>query len=219
VTGISWGGYLSCIVAGVDPRFRFAVPVYGCGFLDEGSCWVPTFQQLGKEKATTWLENWDPSRYLANARMPMLWITGEVDFAYPLACVQKSYRLAKGDRYLSIKPGMRHSHPDGEVPAEIGAFANQIVKAGQPLARCTGQGLEGTRAWATFETKVPLAKAMLISTKDTGPWQKRTWKVQDASVDLATGRVTAEVPGDVSAFYLAVIDARGLMASSEHIVR
>ena len=35
VTGISWGGYLTCIVSGVDPRFRFAVPVYGCGFLGD----------------------------------------------------------------------------------------------------------------------------------------------------------------------------------------
>src|SRR5437588_585808 len=31
VTGISWGGYLTCIVAGIDPRFKAAVPVYGCG--------------------------------------------------------------------------------------------------------------------------------------------------------------------------------------------
>ena len=32
VTGISWGGYLTCIVAGLDSRFKAAVPVYGCGF-------------------------------------------------------------------------------------------------------------------------------------------------------------------------------------------
>ncbi|MBP8802325.1 MAG: acetylxylan esterase, partial [Kiritimatiellae bacterium] len=29
VTGISWGGYLTCIAAAVDDRFAFAVPVYG----------------------------------------------------------------------------------------------------------------------------------------------------------------------------------------------
>jgi dienelactone hydrolase len=40
VTGISWGGYLTCIVAGVDDRFRAAVPVYGCGFLHENSVWL-----------------------------------------------------------------------------------------------------------------------------------------------------------------------------------
>ena len=33
VTGISWGGYLTCVVAGVDSRFKLAAPVDGCGFL------------------------------------------------------------------------------------------------------------------------------------------------------------------------------------------
>jgi cephalosporin-C deacetylase-like acetyl esterase len=43
VTGISWGGYLTCIAAGVDPRFKFAAPVYGCGFLGENSAWLDAF--------------------------------------------------------------------------------------------------------------------------------------------------------------------------------
>ena len=40
LTGISWGGYLTCIVAGLDNRFQAAVPVYGCGFLHENSVWL-----------------------------------------------------------------------------------------------------------------------------------------------------------------------------------
>lgn len=40
VTGISWGGYLTCIVAGLDNRFKAAAPVYGCGFLHENSIWL-----------------------------------------------------------------------------------------------------------------------------------------------------------------------------------
>ena len=47
VTGISWGGYLVCIVAGVDHRFKFAAPVYGCGFLGENSVWLDEFQKMG----------------------------------------------------------------------------------------------------------------------------------------------------------------------------
>jgi hypothetical protein len=60
LTGISWGGYLTCVVrhatahpartrvhcqlvraqvSGVDERYRFAAPVYGCGFLHENSVW------------------------------------------------------------------------------------------------------------------------------------------------------------------------------------
>jgi len=33
VTGISCGGYTTCLVASLDDRFKAAVPVYGCGFL------------------------------------------------------------------------------------------------------------------------------------------------------------------------------------------
>ena len=39
ITGISWGGYLTCIVAGLDDRLKVAVPVYGCGFLGDDSVW------------------------------------------------------------------------------------------------------------------------------------------------------------------------------------
>src|SRR4051794_17303125 len=100
VTGISWGGYLTNIVSGVDPRFRFAAPVYGCGFLGEDSAWLKNFDTMGKEKARKWLSLWDPSEYLPNSKIPMLWVTGTNDFAYPFPSLQKSYRLPKGPRTL-----------------------------------------------------------------------------------------------------------------------
>src|SRR5262249_21875508 len=92
ITGISWGGYLTCIVSGLDHRFKFAAPVYGCGFLGENSAWVPEFKRLGS-KGDRWLAMWDPSHYLKNTKIPMLWVTGTNDFAYPLDSLQKSYRL------------------------------------------------------------------------------------------------------------------------------
>src|ERR1043165_853037 len=51
VTGISWGGYLTCIVSGVDPRFKFAVPVYGCGFLGDNSVWLPDFEEIDRKSS------------------------------------------------------------------------------------------------------------------------------------------------------------------------
>src|SRR5262245_8514623 len=95
VTGISWGGYMTSIVSGVDSRFKFAVPVYGCGFLGENSAWLPSFEKLGKEKSALWLKQWDPSVYLGEAKMPILWVNGTNDFAYPMDSWQKSYRLPK----------------------------------------------------------------------------------------------------------------------------
>jgi dienelactone hydrolase len=90
ITGISWGGYLTAISASLDQRFRFAAPVYGCGFLGEDSYWVPEFKKMGEAKARKWLDLWDPSVYLSRANMPILWVDGTNDQFYPLDSLQKS---------------------------------------------------------------------------------------------------------------------------------
>lgn len=60
VTGISWGGYLTSLLAGVDQRFKFAVPVYGCGFTNEHG-FAHNVEALGPEDAARWMRWWDPS--------------------------------------------------------------------------------------------------------------------------------------------------------------
>lgn len=75
LTGISWGGYLTCMVPAVDARFKFAVPVYGCGFIDE-CVWKPNLAKLPKEQAERWLQLWDPRYWLPNVTMPTLWVDG-----------------------------------------------------------------------------------------------------------------------------------------------
>ena len=112
VTGISWGGYLCSMVAGVDDRFRFAVPVYGCGFTTDHA-FAKSVTGLGEQQAARWMRWWDPSAYLADAKMPMLWVTGSNDFAYTFNALQKSYRLPKSPRTLCIRLRMPHGHQSG----------------------------------------------------------------------------------------------------------
>ena len=251
VTGISWGGYLTCILSGVDHRFRFAVPVYGCGFLGDNSAWLARFEQMGPEKAARWLGWWDPSVYLKSlsqdrrglahfaesaeqnvpvpfsasgfgiggkhARMPMLWVTGTNDFAYPMDSLQKSYRLPAGPRTLCLRVRMPHGHgAAGENPAEIHAFADSILKSGEPLARVTAQGRDGERVWAEFEAKSPIQRAELNYTCDTGKWQDRKWETAAAELDPAHPKVTARLPAAAKVYYLNLIDARDLVVSTEH---
>src|SRR6185503_15401841 len=85
ITGISWGGYLTCIVAGLDHRLKVAVPVYGCGFLGENGYWKNTsLPKLRPETRDLWLQEFDPSQYLGDVRCPILFLNGSNDFAYPL---------------------------------------------------------------------------------------------------------------------------------------
>ncbi len=217
VTGISWGGYLTSLVSGVDSRFRFAVPVYGCGFLGDNSAWLPRFQKMGPEKSARWLACWDPSVYLRKTKMPMLWVTGTNDFAYPLDSLQKSYRLTHGPRTLAIRVRMPHGHGGaGENPAEILAFAESILRGGVPLAKLTSQGHDKDRAWAAYESKCPIQRAELVFTCETGKWQQRKWETTPADLDRAHSRVTARLPQGVKVYLFNLIDERGLLVSSEH---
>jgi hypothetical protein len=140
VTGISWGGYLTCIVAGVDRRFRLAVPVYGCGFYRD-TIFQNELNKITPADAERWLSWWDPSVYLSAAEMPMLWVTGSNDFAYTLNALQSSYRLPKGLRTLCIRLRMPHAHGGaGENPEEIRVFADHLLGKGPPLARIRATG-------------------------------------------------------------------------------
>ncbi len=220
VTGISWGGYLTCVVAGVDSRFKCAAPVYGCGFLGENSVWLPQFEKLGPDKAALWLNQWDPSSYLSRAKMPLLWVNGTNDFAYPMDSWQKSYRLPESPRTLCLRVRMPHGHgPAGENPEEIHVFANSILKQDKPLAAITEQGQSAEEAWAKFQSGVPITSAELAWTRDVGKWQDRKWEQLPATVDSKAGRVSATIPAEARAFYLNLFDDRKCAVSTQHVER
>ncbi|XHR26681.1 MAG: alpha/beta hydrolase family protein [Chthoniobacteraceae bacterium] len=221
ITGISWGGVVVSNVAGVDARLKFAVPVYGCGFLtqnvDDGSRFIAAKQSWAEvgEKVSEWSRLWDPSQFLPHARLPMLWVSGVNDFAFTPRARQLSYQAAPGPHFLSLRVVMKHGHGGpGESPEEIRAFADSIVKQTPPLARMTEQGHEGNRAWAEFAADVPLRSAELIFTRDTNRWQDRKWESQPGA--LTGKRVNATLPADATVYFFNVTDERGLVISSEH---
>jgi dienelactone hydrolase len=217
LTGISWGGYLTCIIAGVDHRFRFAVPVYGCGFTRD-TVFAREVAALGPERGARWMRWWDPSVYLADAPMPILWVTGSNDFAYTLDALQASYSLPKGLRTLCIRLRMPHGHgPAGEAPKEIQVFADSFLKHGEPLARVTGQGRRGSQVWATFKSKRPIVKAELNYTRETGRWQDRRWEALPAQ-QPGSGRVSAVLPEGTKVYYLNLVDDRDCVVSTEHVI-
>jgi dienelactone hydrolase len=218
LTGISWGGYLTCIIAGVDDRVKVAVPVYGCGFLDENSYWIePNFHKMGAAKTKQWADLFDPSRYLPGVSCPILFVNGTNDFAYPLDSYQKSYRLVTQtpvDLCVTVK--MPHGHSEGWNPKEIGLFVDSILKSGKPLARLENPRLESDRISTRVTNARPIRSAKLHTTTDTGPWQTRDWKTTEAKVDGET--IAAELPkGRPIVAFFTVEDDRGATTSSPHL--
>jgi dienelactone hydrolase len=217
ITGISWGGYLTCIVTGIDDRLKVSAPVYGCGFLNENShaSWMDALAKMSPEQRARWIGMFDPSRYLAGVRCPILFINGTNDFAYPLDSYQKSYRLVPGRVDLRIEVNMPHGHVEGWRLAEIGLFVDSVLKGGDPLPKLGPMTAADGRVSSEFVAKQPVVKGQLHYTSDIGPWQKRKWVSTDAKIVGAS--VQAELPKQRPlTYYLSVTDRRGAMVSTQH---
>lgn len=215
VTGISWGGYLTCIVAGIDDRLKVAVPVYGCGFLHENSFWLePRFAKMTPELRDRWVKHFDPSQYLAGVSCPILFLNGSNDFAYPMDSYKKCYQLVAGPlRKVSVKIKLPHGHI--WTFGEVDQFVDSHLKGGQPLATLDAMRLSGERVTTKVTAPVPVTKAEFHFTTDSGPWQKRNW--QTVPAELKDGVVTAPLPaGRPLVCYLSVTDSRGVAVSTQH---
>jgi dienelactone hydrolase len=214
LTGISWGGYLTEIVASVDTRFRFGAPVYGCGFLGEDSGWVPDFKKMKPEDAQKWLALWDPSVYLGRITMPLLWVDSTNDPVFFMDSLRKSYLLPKGPRTLSMHVRMEHSYAPAEPPEEIHAFADFFLKSGPALVSVGEVKRRGDKVTMKYQAETPVSKAVLNYTLDSTEWSKRLWAEAPAELDTARHIVKATLPVGVTAFYIDVIDGRNLIVSS-----
>ncbi len=216
ITGISWGGYLTCIVAGIDDRLKAAVPVYGCGFLGDNSFWKDkSLAAMTPEARDRWLRGFDPSGYLGGVNCPILFLNGSNDFTYPLDSYQKSYRLVRENlRQVCIVVGLPHGHI--WTFGEVDQFVDSVLRHGTPLPRLHGITIHGDTASATVTSHTPLRDATLHFTTDLGEWQKRRWQSERAT--LKSGAVTAHLPKQRPLVcYLSITDERGLRVSTEHI--
>ncbi|MBI3850186.1 MAG: alpha/beta fold hydrolase [Verrucomicrobia bacterium] len=214
ITGISWGGYLTSIVAGLDDRLKVAVPVYGCGFLDENSAWLDRFAQMSEAQKRRWVDNFDPSRYLSGVRCPILFLNGSNDFAYPLDSYQKSYREVNGPMTLSVRVRLPHGHI--WTFNEVDYFVDSVLKDGESLPQLKPMKIADGMVRTSFVSKVPVVKAELNYTTDVGEWQKRLWK--SVAADMADGKVRAKLPSERPLVcYLAVTDQRDVTVSTPHL--
>ena len=216
VTGISWGGYLTCIVAGVDDRFAVAVPVYGCGFLHQDSAWKQSrFDKMTPEQSTRWVNAFDPSQHVNSSKCPILFLNGTNDFAYPMGSYLQTFGLVTSPKTLSMRLRLPHGHI--WTFGEVDAFVDSVLKGGKPLPKMGDLNWEKPTASTTVSSATPLREAKLFFAKAEGSWQKRDWK--SAPATIKDGRITAILPTDRPiAFFLGVVDDRGLEVTTTHKV-
>jgi dienelactone hydrolase len=227
VTGISWGGYTTCLVASLDDRFKAAVPVYGCGFLHEGeSVQKPSIDKLGDRKAL-WVKEYDPGSLLPRCRVPIFFVNGTNDIHYVLDSYMKSYHAVLGEKQIRIQVNMPHGHPPGWAPQEIGLFIDSKCRAGKSLPVLGKPVMEANfiKVMCTSSPPTTLKKAELHYTTDGGLRSKRNWITVPAMIsepELTVGglmvqsnEITApKPPAEANTWFLSITDERDAMVST-----
>lgn len=214
VTGISWGGFLTCIVAGLDNRFAAAVPVYGCGFLYENKAWAGIFSPMTPVQRDRWVTLFDASRYVGSASMPVFFLNGTNDFAFFLDIHQKTCQLVNSPRNIRLSVEMKHGHVEGWEPIEIDRFMDQYLRGGPPLPVIELPSRSGSLVAAPVSKDTPISTASRVYTTGKGPLNSCTWETTPA--EIANGLITAKTtPEGTTMWFFIVKDTMGAMVSSE----
>lgn len=200
--GISWGGIIASTVIGIDDRFAFAIPTYGCGNMSQAA------NQYGRALGNNALykEVWDPILRLKKVETPTLWLSWPGDQHFPLDKQASCYRTVSGPYMVCLIPDMRHGHQAGMNPPDSYAFADGVVKEGKPWARQISSETENGQFTVIFESSRPLDEAILISTTDTGITGNRKWFESPAKLKRKADQwvVTATQPEGTTACFMNV---------------
>jgi dienelactone hydrolase len=195
LTGISWGGTIVSAVAGVDARFAFVVPVYGCGFIHK--------HNMTPEQYSQYLAKWDPSAHLPFAKMPMLWVNGVADPVFHMDVFAKSAKIAGGPSSMCLRPFLAHGHGNGwEDAPEIVTFADSIVKGGPPLPKLERPEINPATGMVHTKYKGEFTEAWIYCTTSGGPWKDRKWNFIQCNLAKAELISQARLPQGTTAYFV-----------------
>ena len=199
ITGVSWGGYITNIVAGLDNRFAAFAPMYGSGFLYQDSCWATNEKKFGgTEHRAEWIKLYDPSSYLPNATKPMLYISGIDDAFFSTVSRAKSAALVKGEVYYSQRSELPHGHC-WTLTHEIPAFFRQVLYGKNSYVKLNGAAVqEGISTLQVGEQAYDEVNFVYtVSTEE----DSHKWKWEKVNLALQKGGYSYKIPDGTTAYF------------------
>ncbi|MCM8534307.1 MAG: prolyl oligopeptidase family serine peptidase [Lentisphaeraceae bacterium] len=213
IIGVSWGGNLTSTTMGVDNRYKFAIPAYGCGFLIGSSGHQGRVIKKGKHWDTV-AKYYDGSAYFKNVKIPTLWVNGTNDYHFALPATQKSSQAVNSPATLRYQVKMKHGHGPVWFTKECYAFADSVIKNKKTFLKVSKPKLNNSSL--SVSTTGTAHKATLVYTLDKNPvWPDKTW--QESPAKINGKNITSTVSSDAVAAFFNITDENGMMISSEFV--
>ena len=214
INGISWGGILTNVITGIDDRFKFSVPVYGCGYLYESPKYSVDMAINDQAELDFYYANWEPSLYIPLQDLPVFYVNGTNDKQFALNIATPSYNLIPSEKYLRVELNMKHSTTAGYAPQEIYHFADYITQAGSSPLTVTIDSVTGSDIVASHEGSIQ--SATLYYTTDPADWSQDgySWQAVEIALTANSNVLNTTVPDDAQYFFINVTSTDDYMYSS-----
>jgi len=214
INGISWGGILTNVITGIDQRFKFSIPVYGCGYLYDSPKYSQDMQANSEAEVQFYLKNWEPSLYIPLQKSPVFYVNGSNDKQFAMNIATRTFNSIPTEKYLRIEPQMRHSTKAGYAPKEIYDFADYITQNSPAPVAVSIDNLLGDRVIASYQGNIE--SAVLYYRIDTITWVHTDYEWQESSTQLVKGKaqITAKLPKAAACFFINVRTNDGSLFSS-----
>lgn len=213
--GTSWGGNLTSTVIGLDGRLKWAVPVYGGGYLSDSDGSQGTALQADPDKLAFVDANFDGRSYFSRVTIPTLWINGTNDSNFAMTVTKQSSEALSYPATLRYSLRLKHNNTYVTNLEEIAAFADTVIYGADPMPEVATPTISGSTAQVSYTSSVGLSSAQLLYTTDDGTWYDRYWSATDATI--SGNNITANIPAGATTIYFTATDSRGLMVSSEYL--
>ena len=225
VTGKSWGGYSATFVAGLlGDQVRAAYSVWGSGFYDRGSFWLPSLERLSADARDTWLAWLDAGRRAPGIAAPFF-IEGATNDTYfwPPA-VDATLAAVPGAKNRVWWPNLHHAIPADAAPTRQLFFDHHLKGLGLPFGSVEiakterrPDGALRVLARVSLPAGVKLASVEIWHSDPALPWKKRDWRAI-AAAPAGEGLHAALLPAEIVSrgvdFYAHLTDSRRVSVSS-----
>lgn len=210
ITGVSYGGFLTCLAAGYDDRFVFAAPVYGCIANMRGTGELGNYMRRNEGS-----EIWDGLGPLETTRAVVLMVNGNLDTHFSLESTTLCAKAAKQSA-LCIKNKFAHGHSEGADVNEVFAFADEICLGKTPMLRVTDVDAENGEVVCALPKGVTVKETTQYYSVSGDVTNQTVWGTEDAEED--SGSVFFS-PGSYKYQYISITDSRGLITATPLLVR
>lgn len=236
VTGVSWGGYATIMVAGLAGNLvRASYAIYGSGHYDLGSSFDATLKQIPPAEAATWLNNLDARNYApsiagaffeaAAANDTFFWPPAVMATLAQIRAPKNQLFAPNADHWLDVPGGTERNkakpwHDNGWMAMQGTYFDYMLKGEGKPFPQVRDvsailQQDGSQKVRFSVKSPVPVETAAVYYSPSGEPWKPRKWIKVDAQ---RRGKwYDASIPGNMDCIAL-VSDGRPVTVSSEILI-